>query len=161
MQFKRKLKRYMFALVMLVLSAYATIFIKNYVDSLNPEKSLPIINVTVGGYNQPAVARAGYTWKFGTGLAPTLSPYISAEDVPLMTTDCSPGEVIVINFSAPCELITLYETQGLANNDFKQLYTWQTPMEEGVYVYKIQAEFEKGDILYYFALQVKQHNLMQ
>ena len=161
MQFKRKLKRYLFALVMLVLSAYATIFIKNYVDSLNPEKSLPIINVTVGGYTQPAVMRSGYTWKFGTGIAPTLAPYISAEDAPLMVTDCSPGEVIVVNFSTPYELVTLYETQGLANNDFKQLYTWQTPQEEGIYVYKIQAEFDKGDILYYFALQVKQHNIMQ
>lgn len=160
MQFKRKLKRYMLAVVMLILSAYTTIFIKNYVDSLNPEKSLPIVNITVG-YNQPAVVRAGYTWKFGTGLAPKLSPYISAEDVPLMVTDCSPNEVIVINFSAPYELITVYQTEGLANNDFKQLYTLQTPREEGVYVYKVQADFEKGDILYYFAVQVKNNNLMQ
>lgn len=160
MQFKRKLKRYLLAFVMLVLSAYVTIFIKNYVDSMNPEKSLPIINVSVG-YNQPAVVRAGYTWKFGTGIAPTLSPYISAEDAPLMVTDCSPGEVIVVNFSATPELVTLYETKGLANNDFKQMYTLVTPEEEGVYVYRINAEFEKGDIMYYFAVEVKKHNLMQ
>ncbi len=160
MQFKRKLKRYFIALVMLVLSAYATVFIKNYVDSINPEKSLPIINVSIG-YNQPDVRRAGYTWKFGTGLAPKLSPYISAEDVPMMVTDCSPNEVIVINFSIPYELVTVYQTQGLANNDFKQLYTLQTPAEEGVYVYKVQADFEKGDILYYFAVEVKNNNLMQ
>ena len=160
MQFKRKFKRYFFSVVMLILSAYATIFIKNYVDSMNPEKTLPTVTVTVG-YNQPAVVRAGYTWKYGTGIAPKLSPYISAEDVPLMVTDCYPGEVIVVNFSAPYELITLYETQGLANNDFRQLYTWQTPAEEGVYVYKIQADFDKGDILYYFAIEVKEQNLMQ
>lgn len=160
MQFKRKLKRYLFALVMLVISAYMTVFIKNYVDSLNPEKSLPAINVSVG-YVQPAVQRAGYTWKFGTGLSPVLAPYISAEDVPLLVTDCSPNEVIVINFSMPYELITVYQTEGLANNDFKQMYTLQTPEEEGIYVYKIQADFEKGDILYYFAVQVKKANLMQ
>ena len=160
MQFKRKVKRYLLAVVLLVLSAYVTIFIKNYVDSMNPEKTLPAISVSVG-YTQPVVQRAGYTWKFGPGISPVLSPYISAEDVPLMVTDCYPNENIVINFSAPCDYIILNQTQGLANNDFRQLYTWVTPAEESIYVYKIEANFEKGDILYYFAVQVKNNNLMQ
>ena len=160
MQFKRKLKRYIIALVLLVLSAYTTVFIKNYVESLNPEKTLPTITVSVG-YNQPAVQRTGYTWKFGPGISPVLSPYIAAEDVPLMVTDCYPNENIVINFSAPYEYINVYQTEGLANNDFQQLYTWVTPREEGIYVYKVEAYFDKGDMLYYFAVQVKNNNLMQ
>ena len=160
MQFRRKLKRYFIAFVMLVLSAYATVFIKNYVDSKNPENSLPLIHVSVG-YVQPEVRRAGYTWKFGPGIPATLSPYVAAEDVPLMVMDCSPGEVIVVNFSKAPELVTLYQTEGLANNDFKQMYTLTTPVEEGVYVYKIQADFDKGDILYYFAVEVKKDNIMQ
>lgn len=159
MQIKRKIKRYVIAVILLILSAYTTIFIKNYVDSKNPEKSLPIINVSVG-YVQPAVQRAGYTWKFGTGIAPTLSPYVSAEDVPLMVMDCYPGD-IVINFSTQPELVTVYQTEGLANNNFRQLYTLTTPQEEGVYVYKVDAQFEKGDILYYFAVHVKNDNIMQ
>ena len=160
MQFKRKLKRYFIALILLVLSAYATIFIKNYVDAQTPEKSLPLMNVSVG-YVQPAVQRAGYTWKFGPGIAPSLSPYVSAEDVPLLVMDCYPGHEIVINFSMQPELVTVYQTEGLANNNFKQLYSLVTPMEEGIYVYKIAADFEKGDILYYFAVQVKNDNIMQ
>lgn len=159
MQFKRKLKRYIIAFVLLILSAHASIFIKNYVDSFNPEKSLPILSVSVG-YNQPAVVRAGYTWNFVKGLEPTLAPYVSAEDVALMTTDCAPNENIVINFTAPYEYINLYQTEGLVNNNFQQLYTWTTPAEEGIYVYKIEAHFEKGDMLYYFAVQVKNFNLM-
>lgn len=157
MQFKRKLKRYAIALVMLVAASFATIFIKDTVDSLNPEKSLPIINVSVG-YNPPYVVRAGYTWKFG--LKTVRSPYVPATDTPLMVTDCSPGENIVINFSAPFEFISLYQTQGLANEDFKPLYNWSTPTEEGIYVYKIEAYFEDGDISYYFAIQIKEDNIM-
>lgn len=160
MQYKRKLKRYFVALLMLVLSAYATVFIKNYVESKSPEKALPTLNVSVG-YVQPAVQRAGYTWKFGTGIAPILSPYVSAEDVPLLVMDCYPGHEIVMNFSRAPELVTVYQTKGLANNDFKQLYSLVTPMEEGVYVYKIEADFDKGDVLYYFAVEVKQDNIMQ
>ena len=160
MQFKRKLKRYLFALVMLVLSAYTTIFIKNSVDSMNPEKTLPGISVSIG-YTQPAVVRAGYTWKFGPGIEPKLSPYVSSVDAGLMVTDCFPGEIIVVNFTHTPELVTLYEAQGLANDEFRQMYALTTPTEEGVYVYKIDAQFEQGDILYYFAVEVKKDNIMQ
>ncbi|MBQ5326839.1 MAG: hypothetical protein J6K80_06515, partial [Oscillospiraceae bacterium] len=75
MQTKRKIKRYALALVLLVLSAYATVFIKDTVESMNPEKSLPIISVSVG-YNPPYVVRAGYTWSFGSKTV--RSPYVSA-----------------------------------------------------------------------------------
>ena len=157
MQLKRKIKRYVLALIMLVLAAYATVFIKDTVESMNPERSLPIITVSVG-YNPPYVVRAGYTWSFGSKTV--RSPYVPATDTPLMVTDCSPGENIDINFSAPFEFISLYQTTGLANEDFKPIYAWNTPKEEGIYVYKIEAYFGKGDISYYFAVQVKEDNLM-
>lgn len=156
MRNKRKLKRYLLAAVMLVLAAYATIFIKDSVDSLNPESSLPIISVSTG-YTPPYVVRAGYTWRFG--LKTVRAPYLSAADVPLMVTDCYPQENIAINFSAPYDYITVYMAKGLANDDFRQVYNLQTPAEEGVYVYKIVANFEKGDIVYYFAVSVKKAGL--
>ena len=157
MQVKRKIRKYVMALVLLVVAAFASVVIKDTVDSLNPENSLPIINVNVG-YNPPYVVRAGYTWQFG--LKTVRSPYVSAADVPLMVTDCSPGENIVINFSAPFEYINLYQSEGLAGEDFTALYTWTTPTKEGIYVYKIEAFFEKGDSSYFFAVQVKENNIM-
>ncbi len=157
MQYKRKIKKYTIAFFMLILAAFTTVFIKDSVDSLTPEKSLPAINVSVG-YNPPYVVRAGYTWKFG--LKTVRSPYIPATDVPLTVTDCYPGENIVINFSVPEEYTNLYQTDGVATEFFKPVYNRQTPMEEGIYVYKLEANFEKGDICYYFALQVKKDNVM-
>ena len=157
MQFKRKLKKYLLALVLLILSAFVTVVIKDTVDSVNPEKSLPTINVNVG-YTPPYVVRAGYTWQFG--LKTVRSPYVSGTDVPLMVTDCSPGENIVINFSAPFEFINLYQAKGMANEDYTALYNWTTPTEEGIYVYKIEAFFEKGNMAYFFAVQVKENNLL-
>ena len=41
------------------------------------------------------------------------------------------------------------------------MYALTTPNEEGVYVYKIDAQFEQGDRLYYFAVEVKKDNIMQ
>ena len=81
----------------MILAAYGAIFIKDSIDAKNPEKSLPIISVSTG-YTPPYVVRAGYTWNFG--FKTVRSPYLSAGDVPMMVTDCRPGETVVINFSA-------------------------------------------------------------
>ena len=156
-QYKRKIKRYVIAAILLVFATYGTIFIKNTVDSINPERSLPLINVSAG-YTQPYVVRAGYTWSFGHKTV--RSPYVSASDTPLTAVEtCAPGENIVINFSAPYEYINVEVTKGLANDDFEKVYNLVTPEEEGIYVYKIDAKFEKGDILYYFATEIKNTNL--
>ncbi len=153
---KKKVKRYLLAVVLLVAAAYGALFIKDSVDSRNPELNLPVINVSVG-FNPPYVVRAGYTWKFG--FKTIYSPFVSSYDVPLMVTDVYPNENIVITFSALEELCELYQADGLGSEDFKKIYTWVTPEKEGIYVYRIYAQFEKGEIQYFFAIQVKQKNL--
>lgn len=159
MQTNRKFKRYLVAAVLLVLSAYMTIFIKDTVDSLNPEKSLPIASISVG-YTMPYVVRAGYNWNFG--MKTVRSPFVPASDTPLIVYDCDPLTPITINFSSPCEKLSVYQTKGLYSEDFEELVvTVQTPKEEGVYVYKVDAQFSKGNIVYYFALNVtsQAHNI--
>ncbi len=156
MVFRRKLKRYLIAAVMLVLAAYAAVFIKDSVDSKNPEINLPVISVSTG-FNPPYVVRAGYTWKFG--FKTIYSPFVSPMDVPLMITDVPPKENIVITFTALEELCELFVAEGLGNEDFQKVYTWETPEKEGIYVYRIHAQFENGEIQYYFALQVKNQNI--
>lgn len=157
MQYKRKFKKYFIAFIMLIICTFTTIFIKNTVDSTNPENSLPLISVSAG-YTKPYVVRAGYTWNFGHKTI--CSPYVSSVDAPLTVVEpCTPGENIVINFSAPYEYINVEIANGLANDNFEKVYNLTTPEEEGVYVYKITAQFDKGDILYYFATEVKNVNL--
>lgn len=160
MQFKRKLKKYIISLLCMILAAYGAIFIKDSIDAKNPEKSLPIISVSTG-YTPPYVVRAGYAWNFG--FKTIRSPYLSAGDVPMMITDCRPGETIVITFSAPYEFVDLYmapQREALSENKFDVQYTWTTPAEEGVYIYKIDAHFTNGEMIYYFAVQVKTANLI-
>lgn len=155
-QYKRKFKRYIIAVIALVLCTYGTIFIKDAIDSRNPERSLPIIDISTG-YRQPYVVRAGYVWKFGHKTV--RSPYVSASDAPLTTIEpCNPEENIVINFSAPYEYINVEMAEGLANDDFKKVFNLTTPSKDGIYVYKIDAQFEKGNIRYYFAIEVKSNN---
>ncbi len=151
---KRKFKRYFIAFILLILSAVGAMIIKDEVDAANPEYSLPIIHVDAEG-KETYVVRAGYTWKFGRKKA--LSPYVSASDVPLVATECAPGSVITITFTAPVQSIILYQGDGWEDDDFTPIADWRTPEQEGLYLYRLNAEFAKGDIVYYFAMQVKEH----
>lgn len=153
--YKQKLRRYALAIVLLVISAYISVFIKDTIDSKNPEVSLPIISVTTGYTSIPDVPRAGYEWNYATKTVQ--SPFISCIDVPLVVYDALPGAPILIDFSSPYKSITLYEGEGVAPENFtEKRYSMTTPAEEGTYVYKVVAQFDRGTIVHYFALEVAQ-----
>ena len=148
---------------MLILSGFITVAIKDSIDAKNPEVSLPVINVTTGYTYIPDVnvPRAGYEWKFG---AKTVrAPYVSSIDVPLIAYEAQPGAPIRIGFTIPHTQLTLYECPGvmydgkvMAVDDafVERRYSTDTPTEEGIYVYKVVAQFDRGTIVHYFALNI-------
>ena len=156
---KRKLRRYLFAVIMLVLAGYISVFIKDSIDAKNPEASLPVISVTTGYTVLPNVPRAGYEWSYTTKTVK--SPYVSSIDVPLIAYEVLPDTPILIQFSVQEENITLYESKVSSPEDFtEKRYNMSTPAEEGEYIYKVVAQFEQGTIVHYFALSVKQPTII-
>lgn len=150
----RKVRRYIIAAVMLIVAAYISLYIKDAVDAKNPEASLPIISVTTGYTVLPNVPRAGYEWRFGSKTV--MSPFVSNLDVPLIAYDVAPDMPILVNFSAPAENIVIYQGVGMAATEFEEMrYNIKTPMQEGIYVYKVVADFKNGTIVHYFSLNVK------
>ena len=139
----RALRRYAVAFVLLILAGYISVFIKDTIDSRNPDVALPVISVTTGYSPIPNVPRAGYEWQYRT--KSVMAPYVSSMD-----------------FSMPYKGLTLYESKGvlingrvLATEDFtEKKYSNNTPNKEGIYVYKVVAQFEQGTIMHYFALDV-------
>lgn len=155
--YKQKLRRYLLALVMLAVAGYISIFIKDTLDSKNPEASLPIITVTSGYTNIPNAPRAGYEWKYTTKTVK--SPYVSSIEVPLTVYEALPEMPILISFSTPYQQITLYESRQESPEKFvEKRYGMTTASEDGVYIYKVVAKFDKGTIVHYFALDVKRPN---
>ncbi len=154
-QNKRKFKRYFLAIIMLILSVYTTLFIKDTVDSLHPEESLPLINVSVG-YTNPQVKRTGYTWQFGA--REIRSPFLHPPDVTLISLEAPTDTPIVINFSSDYEVLNVSyaeEQTALSSQNYSPFIGIpKTPTQEGVYIYKIDVKFEDGNVLYYFALDV-------
>ena len=157
--YKQKMRRYIIAVVMLVLAGYISVFIKDTIDSKNPEVSLPVISVTTGYTLIPSVPRGGYEWNYAT--KSVQSPFVSCIDVPLTVYDVSPDMPIVIDFSRPYRNITLYEGKGAAPEEFvEKRYSMTTPKEDGTYIYKIVAQFDQGTIVHYFAVKVAQPHVL-
>ncbi len=154
-QNKRKFKRYFLAIIALILSVYMALFIKVNVDSLNPDKALPLVNISVG-YTIPRIERTGYTWQFG--VREVRSPYLHPPDVALISLEAPTNTDILINFSDDYDFLDISyadEQTALSQGEFISIIgTPKTPSEEGVYIYKIDVTFENGHILYYFALDV-------
>lgn len=158
---KQKIRRYAVAVVMLIIAGYISVFIKDTIDSKNPEISLPVISVTTGYTSIPIpdVPRAGYEWNFAT--KSVQSPFVSCIDVPLIAYEALPDAPILVRFSIPHKSITLYEGKGAAPENFvEKRYDMNTSSEEGVYVYKVVAQFDRGTIVHYFALNVTQPNTL-
>ena len=158
--YSRKIRRYVIACIMIILSGFVTVGIKDSIDARNPEVSLPIINVTTGYTSIPESPRAGYEWTFGKKTV--RAPYVSSIDVPLIAYEALPNVPILIGFTTPHTQLTLYETEGtmydgrvVAAGDFvERRFSMNTPAKEGIYVYKVEAQFERGTIVHYFALDV-------
>jgi len=156
----RAIRRYAIAFVLLILAGYSSGFIKDTIDSNNPEVSLPIINVTTGYSPIPSVPRAVYEWNYRT--KSMMSPYVSSIDIPLIAYDALIDVPILIGFSVPHNQLTLYESEGVlingrvvASGEFQEKrYSSNTPNKEGIYVYKVVAQFDQGTIMHYFALDV-------
>ncbi len=153
---KRFIVRVLISIVLIVLAAFGSILIKETVDSiLSPENSLPTITGGIG-YTTPYIERAGYEWNFLTRTVKV--PTVSPPDLRLIITDVTAETPIVINFSKQPETLKISMSTGqysvdYALQDTDDLYT---PSEAGIYNYCIEAGFDRGSIIYYFAVEVKE-----
>ena len=149
---KGQITKIFLAAVFIALAAGASLLIKNVIDSRDPENSLPQMQVNAG-YTVINPTRAGYEWNF---LAVTKrSPAVTPQDLPLVAYQVLPGMPIVMNFSSPWEELEVSRTDGLNGIVFTPVAgEVLTPLQPGMYVYRVEASFKRGFIIYYFAVEV-------
>ena len=140
--------------VLLAIATGMTAFIKESLDTQDPESALPIITVLYGDEElvpDKEVRRAGWEWNFF--LTQEKTPLLSPEDVPLQPVDVMPGAQMRILFTKePSELRVMR-----AVSDKPTEYLELSDAGGGLYFYKVRAEWSgRGFIQYYFALQVRE-----
>lgn len=154
------LKKLVLGAVLIFLSACVTMFIKESLDTKDPESALPLLTVTCGGVPITDVYRAGYEWNFFATVE-RRTPQLQEDDLPLVPVDVRGQADVKLDFSAQPTELRVLRAQGMHSGEYLELAnedptSFRTPSVPGVYVYKVLATWRgRGNIQYYFALQVK------
>lgn len=154
-------RKIILGIVLILLAALVTLFIKDNLDTKDPTSALPDIIVKYNGaVIDPAYPiRAAYSWNFLTTIE--TSPVLGVEDVPLSPFSALPFKEFIISFSKAPEKIVVSRAEGRNSVDFTEVISEKpgvltTPSLAGYYVYKIEANWGmRGSILYFLAVQVR------
>ncbi len=156
-------KKVLVAMLCIAIACVASLALKDFVDSINPELSLPVLEVRCAfttpiingdGSAERSLFRANYSWMFITGVKEGKG--LELEGLALYPTTLPPNVPLLFQFTHPLENIKISRADGLYGTDFVEIVGDITsPFEPGVYCYKIEADFERGSILYYLSVRVE------
>lgn len=150
---KQFIKKAIMGAVAVCVAAAVSLLLKNMLDANDPENALPQMSVTAGTVTIDPI-RAGYEWNFIT--TTKRGPTVAVEDVPLIPKQVQAGVPITLSFSSKEEAVEIARMDGVpSGNSFLPVAgDLITPLQPGRYVYRVQVDFKKGYIVYYFAVEV-------
>ncbi len=152
---KRFIVRLLISIILIAVVAVCSLLIKETIDSVwLPENSLPTVSGSIG-YTIPYIERAGYEWNFLTRIVKV--PTVTPPDLRLIITDVTAETPIVIHFSKQPETMKISMSEGQYNLNFVEhdIDSLYTPSVAGIYTYQLEASFDRGSIIYYFSIEVK------
>ncbi len=156
---KQFLKKFLLGIILIAIAAGISVFIKESLDTMDPESSLPILTVRQDRQVITDVYRAGYEWNFFATVE-RRTPQVSGADIPLVPVPVPPQAEITLRFTKDPSALRVFRSDNQRTSHYLEIAdedpsTFLTPSKPGMYVYKILAEwFGRGNIQYYFAIQV-------
>ena len=154
-------RKLLIGIVLITLAAGMTAFIKESLDTQDPESALPLISVQYDDeqlVTDKEVCRAGWEWNFF--LTQEKTPLLLIEDVPLQPVNVLPNAQMAINFSKKPTVLRIMRSTSDKPSEYLDLSDvgdgkFTTPPTKGRYIYKIRAEWKgRGFIQYFFVLDV-------
>lgn len=156
------LRKILLGLVLVILAAAISLFIKDALDTKEPTAALPILTVRCNGapISVDSVYMAEYQWNFWTSverLVNTYTPTNIREQV--IATNVLPNLPISIEYSRDAISTTVSRAVSVDSTDFLTVEPDKngniyTPPIPGNYIYKVEASFDRGSVIYYFAISV-------
>ena len=150
------MKRVIAGIILIVLSGYFALFVKEYIDRRNPEHAVAKITVTAD--NQPVAAKLyGYYWHFSFGgdvevAAPEISEIY---ELGIPATEVRGGERLEVVFSHTPDYLFINRSNEAYSYSFSAAEDEPyVPFLPGTYVYEVFAGFERGIVSYYFVIVV-------
>lgn len=155
-------RKLLLGIVLVSLAAGVTMFIKETLDTRDPESALPIITVQYGDevfIADKQVRRAGWEWNFF--LTKEKTPMLSIEDAPPTPVTVLPASPMHISFTKKPSQLRVLRATSEKPSEYLELSdagdgAFSSPTMPGLYYYKVRAEWQgRGFIQYYFALEVR------
>lgn len=155
-------RKLIIGLVLVVIAAAVSLFIKDALDTKEPTSALPILTVRCNGapISTDSVYMAEYQWNFWTSVERMVSTY-SPSNVrdQIIATNVLPNLPISIEYSRDAISTTVSRAVSVDSADFMIVEPDQngniyTPPIPGNYIYKVEASFDRGSVIYYFAISV-------
>ncbi len=153
---KKTITKTVLCVAFIAITALMSYLIKETIDSvMPPENSLPIIQGSIG-YTTTNIVLAGYEWNYLTRIV--RQPTVSPPDLRLIITDVTPDTPIALSFSKQPETLQVSRSDGQYASSFTVLTdeVLMTPSAPNVYTYCVEAGFDRGSIIYYFSVEVKE-----
>ena len=155
-------RKLIIGLVLVVIAAAVSLFIKDALDTKEPTSALPILSVRCNGapISSDSVYMAEYQWNFWTSVERMVSTYSSSNvRDQIIATNVLPNLPISIEYSRDAISTTVSRAVSVDSADFMIVEPDQngniyTPPIPGNYIYKVEASFDRGSVIYYFAISV-------
>ena len=138
--------------VLLILTAgFFSLFIKDKIDSRNPEYALPIVSVSADGTSVP-IETTDFEWRLffnGTIKKEKANIYDISVDPAILLG----GEVLQIDYSLEPVSVTIKRTDSY-NYNFYEIDNLDVPTERGGYLYELDINYKRGSETCYFYIVV-------
>ena len=149
-------------LVLVFISAGISLFIKDALDTKTPTSALPILTVKCNSVPiaSDSVYMAEYQWNFWTSVERMVNNYSPSDTKEqVVATNVLPNIPIDIEYSRDAISTTVSRAVNTDSSDFLVIEpdktgTIYTPPQPGSYIYRVEASFDRGSVVYYFAISV-------
>lgn len=144
------------------IAAGISLLIKDTLDTKAPTTALPILTISCN--NMPiaseSIHMAEYQWNFWTSVERMVNKYNPMETKErLIATNVMPNVPITIDYSRQAISTTVSRAISVDSSDFTTIEPDKqgkiyTPPVAGNYIYRVEASFDRGSVIYYFAISV-------
>lgn len=146
------MKKILIGAALLIVAAISALTIKDLIDLKNPLYVVPQITVYADETEIPTVL-AGYSWRFAFDNETSELPG-SVTEMAFAETQLLGGEKLDIEFTRKPKAVMISRSDPYSYH-FNQADDEATvPFEQGGYIYKVYAVFDKGTALYFFYVLV-------
>lgn len=147
----RKIFTVLLAAVLIAAAGFAALYIKDKIDSRNPEYALPLVTVNAEGTDVP-VTTAGFEWRF------LFNGSIRREAPDIFETSFPPaellgGEELEIEYSVKPLSVKVQRTDSYSYSFF-ETDSLTVPSGRGGYIYRLDIEYPRGSEICYFYIIV-------